>query len=238
MILFTDLDGTIIQTKSGNTFPVDKNDWEFVPGILDQLVRFWVKNRPDQLIIITNQGGVNEGYHRPMDVYKRLEEIVANIKIYFKWNDLKIEIDTVVAPSLSSPHRKPFKDPFNTKGWMIGNASGIGYLYPLEEEELTPTIKKKAREAWKKNEVTFRVKNQHYKVNYCLKEEAHLTINSETLYREGDNHLKISKFRDDHSNSDKEHAILNNLIYYDVEEFLSFSFDESALSNHIFSTRI
>jgi histidinol-phosphate phosphatase family protein len=57
--LFLDLDGTIIKTKSGETFAKDVNDWEFITGILPSIKRF--ADRGYVICIVSNEGGVELG---------------------------------------------------------------------------------------------------------------------------------------------------------------------------------
>ena len=57
-LLITDLDGTLIETVSGNTFP---------KGIWDMKIKLYVfeaiKNyAPDDILIISNQGGIEKGF--------------------------------------------------------------------------------------------------------------------------------------------------------------------------------
>lgn len=57
--LFLDLDGTIIKTKSGETFAKDINDWEFISGVLPSIKRY--SERGYVVIIVSNQGGIELG---------------------------------------------------------------------------------------------------------------------------------------------------------------------------------
>jgi DNA 3'-phosphatase len=64
-ILFLDLDGTVIETASGETFPTHIGDMKFKDGILNALKRFVLKhdeNTNVYIFIVTNQGGINTGY--------------------------------------------------------------------------------------------------------------------------------------------------------------------------------
>lgn len=52
-IVMFDLDGTLIKTKSGRKFPVNVDDWEFRPNVVEH-----IKSLNCQVEIITNQAGV------------------------------------------------------------------------------------------------------------------------------------------------------------------------------------
>lgn len=57
-LLITDLDGTLIEALSGDTFP---------KGIWDMKIKLYVfeaiKNyAPDDILIISNQGGIEKGF--------------------------------------------------------------------------------------------------------------------------------------------------------------------------------
>ena len=70
-ILFADLDGTIIETKSGQTFPKDAEDWKFKEGILEAISSY----APSHLHIVSNQGGVEKGYITAMELYNKMNRI-------------------------------------------------------------------------------------------------------------------------------------------------------------------
>jgi histidinol phosphatase-like enzyme len=61
-VLFADLDGTIITTVSGETFPTFIGDMKFVDGFLPALKRFKEENGATHLLIVTNQAGIEKGY--------------------------------------------------------------------------------------------------------------------------------------------------------------------------------
>lgn len=56
-ILFADLDGTLIKTKSGETFPKGIWDMEFRFEVLDTIKKI----QPEYVFIVSNQGGIEKG---------------------------------------------------------------------------------------------------------------------------------------------------------------------------------
>lgn len=77
-ILFADLDGTLIKTKSGETFP---------KGIWDIRIRFEVLDKikelkPKFLFIISNQGGIEKGFVNKDEFESKLSYICNTIKSY------------------------------------------------------------------------------------------------------------------------------------------------------------
>lgn len=82
--LFTDLDGTVITTNSGRTFPIHSADWRLIPETLNALQYFYKKGY--KIIIITNQGGIGEGYVAEDVFIGKIEKICKTIekKLKFK----------------------------------------------------------------------------------------------------------------------------------------------------------
>ena len=55
-VLFCDMDGTLIETVSGETFPKGIWDMKFKFDVLDA-----IKNlNPEEIFIVTNQGGIEK----------------------------------------------------------------------------------------------------------------------------------------------------------------------------------
>ena len=88
-----DLDSTLIDTKSGKRFPIDKNDWQFNEGVLKC---FKILSNSTLIIIITNQQKVNN------DI--TISEFKSKIESIVK----KIDHDTIVYVAYgNSIYRKP-----------------------------------------------------------------------------------------------------------------------------------
>lgn len=76
LIIF-DVDGTLVETKSGATFRKTADDWQWLPGRLEKLQE--LKAQGVKLAIATNQGGVAFGYLRRFDILKELWNMVDQV---------------------------------------------------------------------------------------------------------------------------------------------------------------
>ena len=77
-VIFSDLDGTLINTISGETFP---------KGIWDMQIRFEVLDKikeikPKCLLIVTNQGGIEKGFVNRRNFEFKMEYLCLSIKEY------------------------------------------------------------------------------------------------------------------------------------------------------------
>ena len=131
-IIFSDLDGTLINTISGETFP---------KGIWDMQIRFEVLDKikevkPEYLLIVSNQGGIEKGFVSQSDFSIKLDYICASIREYCNCPCYAMYCAT---NDKSDPCRKPnvgmlnyltelyVGDDFDyikQKSLMIGDASG------------------------------------------------------------------------------------------------------------------
>ena len=78
--LFMDLDHTIIKPKSGKTFPVNIDDWMFVPGVLKIMKKF--SDDGYKIIIVSNQGGIEMKYQTEEDTLKKFHNITKEAKSF------------------------------------------------------------------------------------------------------------------------------------------------------------
>lgn len=132
-VLFMDLDGTLIETKSGETFPKDITDWKFKYGIIRAIKKY----NPTHLYIVSNQGGIEKGYFTSLDFANKMNFICDKLR--------ELLPDTYVSYAFcpSNDKKDPFRKPntgmleffyhdyisgrdFNKKrALMIGDASGL-----------------------------------------------------------------------------------------------------------------
>lgn len=76
--IFFDLDGTLIRTKSGETFPKDINDWQFIPETVKEIKKYVNNNYIP--IILSNQGGIEGGHVLPSDFELKFDTIREQLK--------------------------------------------------------------------------------------------------------------------------------------------------------------
>lgn len=144
-VLFCDLDGTLIETISGETFP---------QGIWDMKLRFEVldaikKLNPEYILIVSNQGGIERGFVDESYFNLKLNYICKSIEEYCNCSCYGTYCSS---NNKSDPFRKPnvrmldyltelyIGDDFDNikpKSIMIGDASG-------KEGQFSDTDKKTA----------------------------------------------------------------------------------------------
>ena len=122
-VVIFDVDGTIIKTKSGKTFPIDKDDWLLwhsnVKTKLNQLIDDGVR-----VIFLTNQNGIDTGKTNKTDFKLKIESILAKLEV-------DIEVFVVAGSSI---FRKPLPGTFyllkeylgmkSENILMVGDAAG------------------------------------------------------------------------------------------------------------------
>src|SRR6266702_7340867 len=69
-LIIVDVDGTLVNTKSGATFRKSAQDWQWIPGRLTKLAE--LKQAGIRMAIATNQGGVAFGYFTQSDILREL----------------------------------------------------------------------------------------------------------------------------------------------------------------------
>ena len=131
-VIFADLDGTLINTVSGETFP---------KGIWDMKLRFEVLDKikeakPEYLLIVSNQGGIECGFVDAYDFSFKSEYVArsiseyCNCKCYAMYCTTNNKFDSHRKPNvgmLESLLEKYVGDDFDyikQNSLMIGDASG------------------------------------------------------------------------------------------------------------------
>ena len=99
-VIFSDLDGTLINTVSGEIFP---------KGIWDMQIRFEVLDKikevkPEYLLIVSNQGGIEKGFVSQSHFSIKLDYICASIREYCNCPCYAMYCTT---NDKSDPYRKP-----------------------------------------------------------------------------------------------------------------------------------
>ena len=139
-VLFIDLDGTLIKTASGNTFPKDCTDFVIRKEVLDKIAEklpnlFWIG-------IVTNQGGIPQ-FISKRDFKAKFESIIQFVGSYLGSRIPKLNIEAKVfvtglyctSIEKSDKSRKPntgmleylqkeFGEHDKSQMIMIGDASG------------------------------------------------------------------------------------------------------------------
>ena len=77
-VIFSDLDGTLINTISGETFSKGIWDMKFKFEVLDKIKEI----KPEYLLIVTNQGGIESGFVNAYNFRAKLEYITRAISEY------------------------------------------------------------------------------------------------------------------------------------------------------------
>lgn len=131
-VIFADLDGTLINTISGETFPKGIWDMKFSFGALNTIKKI----NPKYLLIVSNQGGIEKGFVDENNFHAKLEYIERAISEYCNCECCAMYCAT---NDKTDPYRKPNtgmledlleicvgdnSDFIKQKSLMIGDASG------------------------------------------------------------------------------------------------------------------
>lgn len=131
-VLFCDLDGTLIITRSGNTFPENENDWQFKYGIKEAIQAY----NPRYIFIISNQGGIEKGFVNAKRFEAKFHKIMDEIRT---WGNFTVDGIYCTSNNKNDYYRKPNTgmvdhyrwnfiqgyDFENRQALMIGDASGL-----------------------------------------------------------------------------------------------------------------
>ena len=76
-LVISDVDGSLVKTKSGATFRKTADDWQWLPGRLEKLQELHRQGK--RLSFASNQGGVAYGYMEETDIIEQLYIMVSQI---------------------------------------------------------------------------------------------------------------------------------------------------------------
>ena len=99
-VIFCDLDGTLIETISGEAFPKGIWDMRIKLDVLDALKKL----NPEYVLIVSNQGGIESGFVDTHDFNSKCEYITRAIREYCGCECYAMYCDT---NNKSDPYRKP-----------------------------------------------------------------------------------------------------------------------------------
>ena len=99
-IIFADLDGTLIDTISGETFPKGIWDMKIKFDVLDKIKEI----KPLCLLIVTNQGGIGKGFVNRRNFEFKMEYLCRSIKEY---TGIEVEYSYCESDDPECKYRKP-----------------------------------------------------------------------------------------------------------------------------------
>lgn len=134
-VLFCDLDGTLIETISGETFPKGVWDMKFKFDVLNGIKKL----APEYVFIVSNQGGIEKGFVDERNFIIKFCYIRDCISEYCCIDKIKIECQYCSSNDKSNSRRKPNTDMLSyclrnfmdggllakDEILMIGDASGL-----------------------------------------------------------------------------------------------------------------
>jgi len=118
-----DMDGTLIDTMSGRTFPRDANDWKWKYNKLLKILNHYHEKKYN-IVIVTNQAGIGNS-ERKLQIFKnKIEYMEANI--IARYPNLSFSIYCLTYKDI---HRKPspkiFENVmFNKSSFFCGDGAG------------------------------------------------------------------------------------------------------------------
>lgn len=115
-IIAFDLDSTLIVTKSGNKFPKDKNDWKFMPGVVDKIQKL---PSDIKVLIITNQSSL-KATEKIEDFKFKIENIAINL-------DVQVKVYVLISQVFRKPSSALFEKYIaqdNLSLMYVGDAAG------------------------------------------------------------------------------------------------------------------
>lgn len=114
--LFIDLDGTLIETQSGSTFPQSLYDMRFRLDVFEAIKRM----SPEIVFIVSNQGGIDMGYVNRVGFETKMGYVKA---VLFEYCGVPVYATYCPSNDKADPMRKP-NGGMLTKLWEDALADG------------------------------------------------------------------------------------------------------------------
>ena len=112
-VLFADLDGTLIETVTGKTFPCGIWDMKIKFDVLDAIKSYGF----ECLIIITNQGGIEKGFVNEKHFVKGKMSYL--IKAFEEYLGIPVEYQYCASNDKECEYRKPNVGMLKTAVWKF-----------------------------------------------------------------------------------------------------------------------
>lgn len=125
-ILFLDMDHNLIQPKSGNRFPIDSMDWEFIMPTKEKVLEFYDKGF--KVVVVSNQGGIAYGNETHEGLQLKFESIQAamGIPMTFFYSSTNDKSDPMRKPNTGMAEKAAEKYDIDWENSiMVGDASGL-----------------------------------------------------------------------------------------------------------------
>jgi len=125
-ILFLDMDHNLIQPKSGNRFPVDSMDWEFIIPTKEKALQFYEDGY--KIVVVSNQGGIAHGNETHEGLKLKFESIQQSmgIPIKFFYSSSTDKKDPMRKPNIGmAEEAAKVYDIDWENSIMVGDASGL-----------------------------------------------------------------------------------------------------------------
>lgn len=201
--LFLDLDGTVIVTKSGKTFPKNKDDWQINGSIMQKIEKY--VDEGYFIMIVSNQGGIELGHVLLNDFRHKLRQVTNEIIKGTGCPFSKIGSRFTMSNSPDDLYRKPNPG--------MGYDLALAYLLDLSQSLMVGDASGKVR----RRENVFNDESSPSGWSYTdgqhVSEEDTLRIDSRGL-------IGYLEFKD-HADSDLKFAQACGMKYTDIEDFLT-----------------
>lgn len=200
--LFLDLDGTVIVTKSGKTFPVNKEDWQFNGNILERIEKY--VDDGYFIMIVSNQGGIELGHVFLNDFRHKMRQVINQIIAATGCPFARIGNRFSISNNQEDFYRKPNPG--------MGYDLAMAYILNLSESLMVGDASGKVRKRVTVYGDTSSPSNWSYSDGKHLSEEEKKRVVPGGL-------MGTLEYKD-HSDSDLKFAKACGMQYIDIEDFL------------------